>query len=264
MKLSVIVPVFNEEATISELLGAVERSIASCNDLINDYEIIVIDDASVDNTKQILAYKCLKNSKIKVFTQERNQGKGAALRLGFQKAQGEVYLIQDADLEYDPKDYRSLIGPIAENRADVVYGSRFKGGLVRALYFSHYLGNIFLTFLSNLLTNLNLSDIETGYKVFRGEIARNLILKSNRFSIEPELTAKIAKLPEVRVYEVPISYYGRTYLEGKKIHWWDGLSALWSIFYFNLLVDFDGSFLPAIKEYQNSLRLSKGNKNCDN
>ncbi len=257
MKLSVVVPVYNEEATVGSLLDAVVRSIENCQEFISDYEVIVVNDASNDSTNQLLETKSYRNEKIKVFTHERNLGKGAALRLGFEKVQGDIVLIQDADLEYDPNDFPALLGPIATEVADVVYGSRFKGDIVRALYYSHYLGNVFLTFLSNLLTNLNLSDIETGYKAFRAEIIKNMILKSNRFTIEPEMTAKIAKLSEIRVYEVPISYYGRTYQEGKKIHWWDGIAALWSILFFNLFTSFEESFLPGIKIYQKGREESK-------
>ena len=191
-------------------------------------EIIIIDDYSTDGTQDVLKkYEGQEN--IQVLYHERNKGKGAALRTGFSKAQGDIIIIQDADLEYDPVDYGILLAPILDGRADVVYGSRFQGGTHRVLFFWHYLGNKFLTTLSNMFTNLNLTDMETGYKVFTKKVNDTLTLKCNRFGFEPEFTAKVAK-NKFRIYEVPISYSGRDYSEGKKITWKDGFAAIWYIF----------------------------------
>jgi glycosyltransferase involved in cell wall biosynthesis len=227
MKLSVVIPVFNEERTIEQIVERV-RAVPL------DKELIVVDDCSTDQTRQILA-RLAGADDVTVLRHDRNRGKGAALRTGFAAARGEVVLIQDADLEYDPQDYPKLLEPILDGRADVVYGSRFSGGEPhRVLYFWHSVGNRFLTLLSNVLTNLNLSDLEVCYKVFRREILQAIEIEEARFGFEPEITAKIAKA-RCRIYEVGITYSGRTYQEGKKIGWRDGLRAIWCILKYNLL-----------------------------
>jgi len=231
-KLSIIIPAFNEEDTIKECLKKVKNSKA----FGLKKQIIVINDASTDKTGQIL-----KSSKgIILINHKENRGKGAAVRNGFKKAKGDIILIQDADLEYNPDEYELLLEPIIENKADVVYGSRFLTHRPhRVLYFWHFLGNNILTFLSNILTNLNLTDMETGYKVFTKDVIKKILpqLKSERFGFEPEITARIAKLAKnngLRIYEVGISYFGRTYKEGKKIKYTDGLKAIWEIIKYNL------------------------------
>ncbi len=226
MKLSVIVPCFNEENTILDLLDAVKKS------SYDNLEIIVVDDCSSDGSREIL--KNIKDENIKVFYHEVNQGKGAALRTGFQKATGEICIVQDADLEYDPAEYPIVIEPILTNKADVVFGSRFQSGRPhRVVYFWHRVGNGVLTLLSNFFTDLNLSDMETCYKAFRTNVIKSIEIKENRFGFEPEITAKISKL-DLRIYEVGISYYGRTYKEGKKIGWKDGVRALYCIIKYNI------------------------------
>jgi glycosyltransferase involved in cell wall biosynthesis len=221
-KLSVIIPVYNEEATLAEVVSRVQDV-----DLPLAKEIILIDDASTDGTREVIERLTEKNV-VAVF-HEKNQGKGAALRSGFAKASGEIFLIQDADLEYDPGEYPKLLQPILDGRADVVYGSRFVGSEAhRVLYFWHMMGNRFLTLLSNMFTNLNLTDMETCYKVFRKEVLEQISIKENRFGFEPEITAKISRLG-CRIYEVGISYSGRTYEEGKKIGVSDGVRALYCI-----------------------------------
>jgi glycosyltransferase involved in cell wall biosynthesis len=224
-KLSVVIPVFNERQWIEELIRRV-RAVPVPK------EIIVVDDCSTDGTRDIL--RTLEGEDLKVYFQPYNQGKGAALREGFKHAAGDVVIVQDADLEYDPAEYPRLIQPILDNKADVVYGSRFIGETHRVLYFWHYIANMGLTMLSNMFTNLNLTDMETCYKVFRREVLADLKLKSNRFGFEPEVTAKIARhrTPRWRIYEVPISYSGRTYEEGKKIGLKDAVSALMCIIRF--------------------------------
>lgn len=230
MKLSVVIPVYNEANTIVNLLNIV-KSVDICG---LDRDIIVVDDCSTDGTCDIL--KNLSNIDFRVFFQAVNQGKGAAIRRGFAEAVGDFVVIQDADLEYDPQEYKFLLEPLMEGKADVVYGSRFVGDKPhRVLFFWHYIGNKFLTLLSNMFTGLNLTDMETCYKAFTKEALRKILptLKSTRFTIEPEITARVAQ-KKLRVYEVGISYSGRTYAEGKKIGWKDGLSALCAIIKYNL------------------------------
>ncbi len=226
-KLSVIIPAYNEQSTIQEII----RQVKDVN-IALDKEIIVVDDGSKDGTRDILK----KIPDIRVILHEKNGGKGGAVKTGFQNATGDIVLIQDADMEYDPRDYVDLLAPILGGRADVVFGSRFVGDKPhRVLLFYHYLANRFITAFSNCFTNLNISDMETGYKVFRKEVVDSIKdrLQSTRFGIEPELTAYVAK-GKWRIYEVGISYYGRTYEEGKKINWKDGLAALWHIIRFNV------------------------------
>jgi glycosyltransferase involved in cell wall biosynthesis len=222
MKLSVVIPVYNEIGTIKEILNRVQS-------VPQDKEIIIVDDRSTDGTMEWLSQ--ISDDNIMVLFHPVNKGKGAALRTGFERVTGDIVIIQDADLEYDPAEYGRLIQPILDGRADVVYGSRFTGGPQRVLFFWHYVGNKFLTLVSNMLTNINLSDMETCYKVFRANLLEKITIKSNRFGFEPEITAKFARL-KCRIYEVPISYSGRNYEEGKKITWRDGFTALFHIIRF--------------------------------
>ena len=225
-------PCYNEEATLA---AAVERVLAA-DSLSLQKEIIVVDDGSRDLSAEVAAELATREPAVRVISHLENRGKGAALRTGFKEAQGDIILIQDADVEYSPSDYPKLLQPILDDRADVVYGSRFRGGAEgRILYFWHSVGNRFLTLLSNMFTNLTLSDMETGYKVFRREVIESISLQENRFGIEPEITAKIAKQKHwARIYEVGISYSGRTYAEGKKINWKDGVRAIYCIIRYNL------------------------------
>jgi glycosyltransferase involved in cell wall biosynthesis len=228
---SIVIPAFNEEPTIRELVSRVARAELPGG---IEREIIVVDDGSTDGTREILRELAAAGGlPLRVLEQPHNQGKGAALRRGFAAATGEVILIQDADLEYDPRDYPVLLRPILEGQADAVFGSRFLGGPHRVLFYWHYVGNRFLTTVSNAFSNLNLTDMETCYKVFRRALLDGVPLRSDRFGIEPELTAKLARV-RARIYEVPISYHGRTYAQGKKIGWRDGLGALWAIVRYNL------------------------------
>ncbi|MCS7004354.1 MAG: glycosyltransferase family 2 protein [Cytophagales bacterium] len=232
--LSIVIPTYNESATLVRLLEKVQSVELGWGFA---KEVIIIDDGSTDDTLNIIQKYLSENSSFFVtyYRHPRNLGKGAAIRTAMQFVKGDYILIQDADLEYDPSDYNTLLQPVVDAQADVVYGSRFVGSKPhRVLFFWHFIGNKFLTFLSNLLSDLNLTDIETGYKLFRVDILKNLSLKEKRFGFEPEVTAKIAKIPGIRIYEVGISYYGRTYAEGKKINWKDGFRAIYCILKYNL------------------------------
>ena len=224
MLLSIIIPAFNEVAFLPEVIRRVVEA-------PYDKEIIIVDDGSTDGTREYL--KGLVSEGIKVIVHEKNTGKGAAMRTGIAVASGDVVIVQDADLEYDPKDYPILLEPIMQGKADVVYGSRFLGGPHRVLFFWHSVGNSFITLISNMFTDLNLTDMETGYKAFRKKVFEVITIESNRFGFEPEITAKVAK-KGFRIYEVPISYSGRSYQEGKKITWKDGVKAVFTVFKYNL------------------------------
>jgi glycosyltransferase involved in cell wall biosynthesis len=227
--LSVVIPVFNEQATIKEIVQCVcaQRPVE---------EVIIVDDCSTDGSSSIVDQLAAGNPAIRVMHHPVNCGKGAALRTGFALARARYVLVQDADLEYNPEEYHKLLAPLLANKADVVFGSRFAGGgPMRVLYFWHSVGNRLLTTLSNMFTNLNMTDMETCYKVFRREIIQSLKIQENRFGVEPEVVAKVRRVHGVRIYEVPISYYGRTYADGKKISWRDGVHALWCIVKYNAL-----------------------------
>jgi len=227
MKLTVVVPCFNELGTITQVVEAIKRS------PIQNLEIIVVDDCSTDGTREILQ-SVVASQVDQIIYHKKNRGKGAALRSGFAAATGDIVIVQDADLEYDPQEFPRVIAPIVDGKADVVYGSRFFGGFPhRVVYYWHMLGNQFLTTLSNMLTNINLTDMETCYKAFRREVLQSVRIEENRFGFEPEITAKVAKMG-CRIYEVGISYYGRTYKEGKKIGWKDGFRAIFCILKYNL------------------------------
>ena len=228
MMLSVVIPIYNEKETLDEIIRQV-RAVEV------DKHLVLVDDCSADGTRDLLK-KYEADDDCTVLYHEKNQGKGAALRTGFEAAQGDIVLIQDADLEYDPREYPRLIEPILDGRADVVFGSRFAGGQAhRVLYFWHTMGNKFLTTLSNMFTDLNLTDMETCYKVFKKEVIKKVKVQEDRFGFEPEITAKISKMKDVRIFEVGISYSGRTYEEGKKIGWRDGVRALWCVIKYNVL-----------------------------
>ena len=224
MLLSIIIPAFNEAAFLPEVIRRVGET-------PYDKEIIIVDDGSTDGTREYL--KGLVSEGIKVIVHEKNMGKGAAMRTGIAVATGDVVIVQDADLEYDPKDYPVLLEPIMQGKADVVYGSRFLGGPHRVLFFWHSVGNSLITLISNMFTDLNLTDMETGYKAFRKKVFETITIESNRFGFEPEITAKVAK-KGFRIYEVPISYSGRSYQEGKKITWKDGVKAIFTVLKYNL------------------------------
>jgi glycosyltransferase involved in cell wall biosynthesis len=228
-KISIIIPVYNERNTIENVVATVASV-----PIPLEKEIIVVDDFSSDGTRELLpAIEAKYPGRVRVLLHEKNHGKGRAIRTGLAQISGDLVLVQDADLEYDPQDYPVLLAPILAGRADVVFGNRFHGGQHRVLYFWHFQINRFLTFLSNLLTNLNLSDMEVGYKLFRREIIQNIQLTSNRFGFEPEVTIKAAR-QKCRIYEVPIAYHGRTYEEGKKITWKDGVAALYFLFKYSI------------------------------
>ena len=233
-KLSVLIPAYNEEKTITQVLDKISG--VSLPEEMN-IEMVVVNDASTDNTERVVQEYMAhhKDADIRLFSQGRNMGKGAAIHRGIKESKGDFILVQDADLEYDPNEYARLLKPILDGVADVVYGSRFKGSDPhRVLFFWHSIGNGFLTFLSNIFTNLNLTDMETCYKLFRADQLKNLKLREKRFGFEPEVTAKISRIPGIRIYEVGISYYGRTYAEGKKINWKDGFRAIYCIFKYGM------------------------------
>jgi glycosyltransferase involved in cell wall biosynthesis len=234
MKLSIVIPAYNEAKTIHQIL---EKVVAVKLIAEIEKEVVIVDDASTDDTREAIQAFIDRNQHtvIRYFEQGKNQGKGAAIRRGFEEATGDFIVIQDADLEYDPEEYNLLLKPVVNGFADVVYGSRFMGGNPhRILFFWHSIGNKFLTFLSNMLTDLNLTDMETCYKLFRRDLLEHFTLEENRFGIEPEITAKFARIKSVRIYEVGISYYGRTFAEGKKINWKDGFRAIYCILKYNL------------------------------
>ena len=226
MKLSVVMPVFNEENTLKEI---VEKVLSM--EVV--YELLIVDDGSINGTREILK-ELVKRDKVRVILKEKNEGKGSAVTLGIKNAVGDMIIIQDADLEYDPRDYQFLIEPIENGEVDVVYGSRFLKKPKPALYFSSRMANMILTFITNILFSCKLTDMETCYKLFKSEIIKSVNLKEKRFGFEPEVTAKVARIPKIRIYEVGISYYGRTFEEGKKINWKDGFRAIYCVIKYNL------------------------------
>ncbi|MBN2383910.1 glycosyltransferase family 2 protein [bacterium] len=241
MKLTIVIPIYNEEKTLKTIVERILRI-----DFGLDKELVLVDDASTDSTAQVIR-ELEHNDQVRALFQPNNQGKGAALRRGIRESTGDLVIVQDADLEYDPHDIVKLLQPIVADEADVVYGSRFSKMNPQVLSYFHYLGNKLLTHVSNMCTNLNMTDMETCYKLFKAEIIQNMDLQANRFGFEPEVTAKLAKI-RVRIYELPIKYFGRTYREGKKIGWKDGFAALWYIFKFNFLTDFKHSFDSGLPE----------------
>ena len=234
-------PTYNEEKTVVASIGSALEELRAL-EVLSEYEVIVVNDGSDDKTAGLVSEHYGDNPRVKFISKEENRGKGAAVAEGVAHARCSHTLIQDADLEYSPNDYGRLLGPVLNHDADAVYGSRFKGEEARVLYFWHFMGNRFLTFLSNMFSNLNLTDMETCYKLVRTEIFRDMVLESRRFGIEPEITAKLAKIPGIKIYEVAISYHGRTYAEGKKVGWKDGISAIFHVLRFNLFRNRKNSF----------------------
>lgn len=232
MKLSIIIPAYNESPTLKTIL---QKVFDTTLDHHLSKEVILVNDCSTDDTLNLALEFQKSEPTLKIVSHETNKGKGASIRTGIEQASGDLIIVQDADMEYDPREYNLLIKPVIDGFADVVYGSRFSGGNPhRILFFWHSIGNKFLTFLSNMFTDLNLTDMETGYKLFRADILKKIKLRENRFGFEPEITAKIARIPGIRIYETGISYYGRTFNEGKKINWRDGLKAIYCILKYNL------------------------------
>lgn len=231
-KLSIIIPCYNEEKLIATVL---EKVLQTSLDFDLEKQIIIVNDGSTDNTAIVITKFCERNPLAISIHQPRNFGKGAAIKAALQKTEGDIIIIQDSDFEYDPSEYNKMIQPIYDGHADVVYGSRFMGvGPHRVLFFFHTIGNKFLTFLSNLLTGLNLTDMETGYKMFKAGVLKQIRIKERRFGFEPEVTAKVSRIKNIRIYEVGIAYYGRTYSDGKKIRWTDGFYAIWCILKYNI------------------------------
>ena len=231
-KISIIIPCYNEEKLVTTVL---ENVLQTKLDFNLEKQVIIVNDGSTDNSAKVIDQFCEKNSFVVAVHQSKNSGKGAAIRSALPKIEGDIVIIQDSDFEYDPRDYNKMIQPMLDGHADVVYGSRFIGaGPHRVLFFFHTMGNKFLTFLSNLFTGLNLTDMETGYKMFKADVLKQVTLKEDRFGFEPEVTAKVSRIKNIRFYEVGIAYYGRTYSDGKKIKWTDGFYAIWCILKYNI------------------------------